>query len=87
MEAVTLRITGFASQRETSAYQPAILFEPIRIVIPLIATHTDPESCGAARKGCVEALTGERAGNVIVWTVFCNERSPVKIENDLCLSP
>src|SRR5260370_41922575 len=28
------------------------------------ATHTGPESCGAARKGGVEALTGERAGRV-----------------------
>ena len=28
-----------------------------------LATHIDPESCGAARKGGVEALTGEvRAG-------------------------
>ena len=30
-----------------------------------LATHTDPESCGAARKGSVEALTGERAGRVL----------------------
>src|SRR5499427_6611312 len=29
-----------------------------------IATHNGPESCGAARKGSVEALTGERAGRV-----------------------
>jgi|SRR5580700_3826952 RNA-directed DNA polymerase len=28
------------------------------------ATHIGPESCGAARKGGVEALTGERAGRV-----------------------
>ena len=27
-----------------------------------VATHIGPESCGAARKGSVEALTGERAG-------------------------
>ena len=27
-------------------------------------THIGPESCGAARKGGVEALTGERAGRV-----------------------
>jgi hypothetical protein len=27
-----------------------------------LATHIGPESCGAARKGSVEALTGERAG-------------------------
>lgn len=26
------------------------------------ATHIGPESCGTARKGGVEALTGERAG-------------------------
>jgi hypothetical protein len=29
-----------------------------------VATHIGPESCGAARKGGVEALTGERAGQV-----------------------
>jgi hypothetical protein len=29
-----------------------------------IATHIGPESCGAARKGGVEALTGERMGRV-----------------------
>jgi hypothetical protein len=29
-----------------------------------VATHVGPESCGAARKGGVEALTGERAGRV-----------------------
>ena len=29
-----------------------------------LATHTRPESCGAARKGGTEALTGERAGRV-----------------------
>lgn len=28
------------------------------------ATHIGPESCGAARKGGAEALTGERAGRV-----------------------
>ena len=28
------------------------------------ATHIGPESCGAARKSGVEALTGERAGRV-----------------------
>jgi hypothetical protein len=27
-----------------------------------LATHIGPESCGAAREGGVEALTGERAG-------------------------
>src|SRR6266851_4830856 len=29
-----------------------------------LATHTGPESCGAAREGSVEALTGERMGRV-----------------------
>src|SRR6266852_4942051 len=29
-----------------------------------VATHIGPESCGAAREGCVEALTRERAGRV-----------------------
>src|SRR5487761_389683 len=29
-----------------------------------LATHIDPKSCGVARKGGVEALTGERAGRV-----------------------
>ncbi len=29
-----------------------------------VATHTGPESCGAAREGGVEALTGVRAGRV-----------------------
>ena len=35
-----------------------------------VATHTDPESCGAACKDCVEALTGARAGRV-----FSRERN------------
>ena len=30
-----------------------------------LATHDGPESCGAAREGGVEALTGERAGRVL----------------------
>ena len=29
-----------------------------------LANHNGPESCGAAREGGVEALTGERAGRV-----------------------
>jgi len=29
-----------------------------------LATHTDPESCGGACEGGVEALTGARAGRV-----------------------
>jgi hypothetical protein len=35
-----------------------------------LATHTSPESCGVARKGGVEALTGVRAGRV-----FSRERT------------
>jgi len=30
-----------------------------------LASHTGPESCGGARKGTVEALAGERAGQAI----------------------
>src|SRR6185437_16652533 len=30
-----------------------------------LANHDGPESCGGARKGIVEALTGERAGRVL----------------------
>ena len=30
-----------------------------------LATHTGPESCGAAREGDAEALTGVRAGRVL----------------------
>ncbi len=29
-----------------------------------VTTHIGPESCGAARKGVAEALTGERTGRV-----------------------
>jgi len=35
-----------------------------------LATHADPESCGAACEGGVEALTGARAGRV-----FSRERN------------
>ena len=38
-----------------------------------LATHTDPESCGATRKGGVEALTGARAGRV-----FSRERTSLR---------
>src|SRR6202158_4569701 len=38
-----------------------------------LATHTDPESCGAACKGSVEALTGARAGRV-----FSRERNSLR---------
>ena len=30
-----------------------------------VANHNGPESCGADRKGGVEALTGERTGRVL----------------------
>ena len=30
-----------------------------------LANHNGPESCGGARKGSAEALTGERAGRVL----------------------
>ena len=30
-----------------------------------VATHIGPESCGAACKGSIEALIGERAGRVL----------------------
>ena len=30
-----------------------------------LANHNGPESCGGARKGKAEALTGERAGRVL----------------------
>ena len=30
-----------------------------------LVTHIGPESCGVARKGSAEALTGERAGRVL----------------------
>ena len=30
-----------------------------------LATHTGPESCGVAREGSAEALTGVRAGRVL----------------------
>src|ERR1700690_2387125 len=38
-----------------------------------LATHTDPESCGAARESGVEALTGARAGRV-----FSRERTSLR---------
>ena len=30
-----------------------------------LASHSGPESCGGARKGAAEALTGVRAGRVL----------------------
>ena len=38
-----------------------------------LATHTDPESCGATWEGGVEALTGVRAGRV-----FSRERESLR---------
>jgi len=38
-----------------------------------LATHTDPESCGATCEGGVEALTGARAGRV-----FSRERTSLR---------
>jgi hypothetical protein len=38
-----------------------------------VASHVGPESCGAARKGGVEALTGDRAGRV-----FSRERNSLR---------
>ena len=38
-----------------------------------LATHIDPESCGAAREGGVEALTGESTGRV-----FSRERNSLR---------
>ena len=38
-----------------------------------LANHTGPESCGAAREGGVEALTGEGAGRV-----FSRERDTLR---------
>jgi hypothetical protein len=35
-----------------------------------VATHIGPESCGAARKGGVEALIGERAGRVFLQRCY-----------------
>lgn len=35
-----------------------------------IANHNGPESCGAAREGGVEALTGERTGRVLSREIY-----------------
>src|SRR6266853_3964322 len=61
------------------------------------ATHIGPESCGAARKGSVEALTGERAGRVFsrVRTSLrdadavrrCGRPHRVHRYREVCLSP
>src|SRR5215469_12320635 len=51
-----------------------------------VATHIDPESCGAARKGDVEALTGERMGRVYsrVRTLL-RDADAVRRSGRLCL--
>ena len=43
-----------------------------------VATHIGPKSCGASRKGGVEALTGDRAGRVAsraLWHRTLSRRS------------
>jgi|ERR1700739_1003040 len=35
-----------------------------------VANHNGPESCGAAREGGVEALTGERTGRVLSREIY-----------------
>ena len=62
-----------------------------------VATHIGPESCGAARKGSVEALSGERAGRVFsrVRTFLrdadavrrCGRLHPVHRYREVCSSP
>ena len=44
-----------------------------------LATHIGPESCGAAREGGVEALTGETAGRVLS-RVMLNVRGADAVE-------
>ena len=43
-----------------------------------VATHIGPESCGAALKGGVEALTGERAGRVFAGVLGDGKRTRVE---------
>ncbi len=35
-----------------------------------VANHSGPESCGGAREGVAEALTGERAGRVLSREIY-----------------
>ena len=42
------------------------------------ATHIGPESCGAACKGSVEALTGERAGRVFSRVIQVRDADAVR---------
>jgi hypothetical protein len=39
-----------------------------------IANHNGPESCGAAREGGDEALTGERTGRVLSREIYALQR-------------
>jgi hypothetical protein len=39
-----------------------------------VANHNDPESCGAAREGGDEALTGERTGRVLSREIYALPR-------------
>ncbi len=43
-----------------------------------LATHIGPESCGAAREGGVEALTGERAGRVFSRVIELRDADAVR---------
>jgi len=49
-----------------------------------LATHTSPESCGAACEGGVEALTGARAGRVLSReTTFLRDGDAVEVSGRL----
>jgi hypothetical protein len=43
-----------------------------------LATHNGPESCGAAREGSDEALTGERAGRVFSRVIQLRDADAVR---------
>jgi hypothetical protein len=43
-----------------------------------LATHNGPESCGAAREGGVEALTGEGAGRVYSRVIQLRDADAVR---------
>ena len=53
-----------------------------------LANHDDPESCGAAREGGVEALAGGRTGRVLSREIYAlsRERQVLRdadeVEND-----
>jgi hypothetical protein len=53
-----------------------------------LAHHNGPESCGAAREGGVEALTGGRTGRVLsreIYALLCKQqvlRDADEVEND-----